>query len=514
MESNTSKDKHKHILQENLKLKAELQLLKGKKVVGNAVGKWASRQTTNFLMGKGLKKSVLRLFEELPQGKVSKGTLADVSSHLIWRITRIGIFALCIGIVPLFILGIQTYILNSQNNLLHYQNKRLDQQINLEEGSRRSSLIFLMSNIMDKIGEELKVPKNKKRILSDELIGRIVSLSQALRPYRYLENDELIGQPLSPERGQLLFSLSNSLLYEETYAKLFEKADFSYSDLKNANFNDAFLEGAKLEYANLKNANFKDADLEYANLLGANMAGATFEESYMTGIKLTNANLRGSSFTNVKMTDAVLTNADFTNAYISGDFRRSIIDGIDLDGVTIGFLDLEGVEIHDSKMLSYVDTTDVASIFEVTGKTYLNENFRWKKRLIQDGEKMDSFYFLARKKISTLSTMENCRKKVLEIIKSAKRIKQIERQIKEKKEHPVFLVEANPFGDENLGVPIDSVYLYRMTTEEASPLSAIAWVEFDPINKTIKEMTFKDTFSLSFNRSLLKSFPLDCQFDY
>jgi uncharacterized protein YjbI with pentapeptide repeats len=513
MDTKNSKEDYDEILKENLRLKRALQLEKGKKSIIKSLKSGFSKVSTNFLVGKGLKNSLLRLYEELPEGRVTKVTLADVSSHLIYRLTRVGAFAVIIGIIPFLILSIQTYILNSQNQLLKYQNQRLDQQINLEEGNRRSSLIFLMSNIMDKIGEELKAPRNRKNQLSDALIGRIVSLSQAMRPYRYLENDELIQTPLSPERGQLLISLTNSSLHESTYQKIFDKADFSYADLQNANFDESFLEGVHLQHANLKGASFKNSDLEYANLEASNLRNAEFDEAYMNGIKLNDADLHSSHLHNVKMTHAFLKGANFTNAQISGDFRFSIIDGIDLDNVKIGFLDLEGIEIRDPQIMAYVDTADVASIFEfpVASREYLNENFSWKKQYLQNDDKSKSgFYKLTRKKASTLSTMDNCLKKVLEIIKSSNNVQQIERDAKKKKENLTYLIESNPFGDEKLGISPDSVYRYRLTTEEAAPLFSIAWIEFDPKRKTIIKKTINDTIHLSFNKSLLKTFALEC----
>ena len=514
MESNTSNKDVQQIKKENLRLKAELQLLKGKKKAGTTLGKLASKITTTIFLGNGLKRSVLRLFEEIPNGKVSKVTLADVSSHLVWRLTRVGIFTLLLALIPLCILGIQTYILNTQNQLLQYQNERLDQQINLEEGNRRSSLIFLMSNIMDKMGEELKASNTKNR-LSDALIGRIVSLSQALRPYRYLENDQLITQPLSPERGQLLISLTNSALHETTYEKIFEKADFSFADLKHANFNGNYMQGIQLQYANLEGASFKHTDLEYANLEGANLQYTEFEETYMNSIKLGGANLRNSHLHNVKMTYANIS-ADFTNAEISGDFRNSFIDSIDLDGIKLGFLDLEGLEIRNPEMIALVDkdTLDVANIFEVpdANRDYLNENFFWKQQAVQKEDMTKGYlYVLTRKKASTLSTMDNCLKKVIELIKSADEIQQLERDMIKKKESLTFTVEANPFGEENLGVRLDSIYLYRISTEDADPLFTISWIEFNPFKHTLKKFALDDTTTLTFNKSLLKSFPLECE---
>ena len=469
--------------------------------------------TTNIFVGKGLKRSVLRLFEELPNGKVSKVTLADVSSHLVWRLTRVGIFTFLLALIPLFILGIQTYILHSQNKLLQYQNSRLDQEVNLEEGNRRSSLIFLMSNIMDKIGEELKDYKNDEKRLSDPLIGRIVSLSQALRPYRYLENDQLIDHPLSPERGQLLISLTNSGLHPSTYEKIFEKADFSYADLKNANFDENYMQGINLSYANLEGATFSNAILEYANLEGAKLTGVDFEETFMNGIILNDANLQNSHLHNVKMRNANLKKADFRNAELSGDFGYSVIDSIQLDGIEIGVLDLEGIEIRNPQVMALVDTNDVASIFNLptASKEYLNKNFKWQKQAVQKEDKsISSHFILVRKTISTLSTMDNCLKRVLEIIMSAEKVQTIEQDLRQKKESISFLPEANPFGDDNLALTVDSVYLFRMITGgERTPL-ALGWLEFDPYKNSLREFSLGDTTELTFKKSLLKNFPLEC----
>ena len=513
MESNTSKDEYNQILKENLKLKTELQLLKGKAKAQNTFGKVASKITTNLFFGKGLKKSIVRLFEEIPNGKVTKVTLADVSSHIVWRLTRVGMFTIMLGIIPLLILGIQTYILNTQNKLLREQNYRLDQQINLEEGNRRSSLIFLMSNIMDKMGEELKNPNNPKKKLSDALIGRIVSLSQALRPYRYLENDVLIDQPLSPERGQLLISLTNSALHKSTYDKLFEKADFSYADLQNANFDETYMEGIELSYANLKGATFRNSDLEFANLIGTNLESTEFSETFMNGITLNDANLKNSRLYNIKMTNASLKNADFRYSEVSGDIRFSIFDNIGLDDIKIGFLDLEGIEIRDPKLMELVDTNDVAKIYNLpeASKEYLNENFKWQKRAIQKEDmSISSHFVLVRKKASTLSTMDHCLKQIIEIIESSDKIQQMERELFKKKEKITFVPEANPFGDENLEIAIDSIYQFRMISAGENTPLAIGWVSFNPTQQTLKEISLNDTTELNFNRALLQRLPLEC----
>ena len=74
MEPNTSKNELDQILAENKKLRAKIELLEGKKTVGKSLRKTVGRIGTNFFLGKGLKRSFLRLFEEIPSGKVQKVT--------------------------------------------------------------------------------------------------------------------------------------------------------------------------------------------------------------------------------------------------------------------------------------------------------------------------------------------------------------------------------------------------------------------------------------------------------
>lgn len=74
---------------------------------------------------------------------------------------------------------------------------------------------MLMSNIFDKVDREIErqrdtmkvVTDSKKFSVSQSLIGQIAALSQAFKPYRYMDGDTMIGGALSPERGQLLVTI-------------------------------------------------------------------------------------------------------------------------------------------------------------------------------------------------------------------------------------------------------------------------------------------------------------------
>ncbi len=87
-------DRLRQLELENLRLKAELEANKLANTTSAAVRKIVTTSTTRFLAGKGLKNSFKQLLDELPGGKVSKDTLSEIMAQVVWRLTRIGTFAL------------------------------------------------------------------------------------------------------------------------------------------------------------------------------------------------------------------------------------------------------------------------------------------------------------------------------------------------------------------------------------------------------------------------------------
>lgn len=82
---------------------------------------------------------------------------------------------------------------------------------------------------MIKQGKE--VMDSTKFKLSLSLIGQIAALSQAFKPYRFLDRDTLIGRPLSPERGQLLVTICGLPLDTVTLERIFDRSTFKEADL-------------------------------------------------------------------------------------------------------------------------------------------------------------------------------------------------------------------------------------------------------------------------------------------
>lgn len=256
--------------------------------------KWIS----SIFIGKGLKVSLNNLYKELPD-KVTKETLADVTANIIWRLTRIGLLAAVIALVPICLLYQQNQKIEAQNNLFINQNQLAKEQSFLAEASRRSSLVFMMSNIMDKIDDELnsnkanEEPYHESRKISNVTIGRLAALSQSMKPINYMDSDSIIGKSLSPERGQLLLSLANCFLSKETYKSIYAKCNFEYADLKNARLNHLYLKGARL-----KGANFSDADLSSINLSEADLSDCNFNGADLKSANLSKADLRWIDLTN------------------------------------------------------------------------------------------------------------------------------------------------------------------------------------------------------------------------
>ena len=239
-----------------------------------------------------------QLYSELP-ANVQKETVADITTHVIWRFTRIGILGLLIALIPTILLWQQNQKIEEQTKLFENQNEKIDAQIQLEESSQRGNLIVLMSNIMDKVDDELTRDWNndEKRNISPQLIGRIAALSYSFRPYRFWQDSSLIEKPLSPERGQLLLALVKSDLDTLTYQNIYKKATFEHAYLENANLTGAHLKNAVLNGVNLKGA----------GLTGTNMWNANLQNANLSDIHLMDANLQSAKLWNAKLLTANLT---------------------------------------------------------------------------------------------------------------------------------------------------------------------------------------------------------------
>ncbi len=242
------------------------------------------------------------------------------------------------GLLGTLLLYNQNKLLIQQNQLLNQQNVRLDQQTYLQEAERRSSLVFLMGDILDGINEELKEDVGVKgvRDISPQLVGRVIALSNSLRPYRYLGSDSLVGRELSPERGYLLLAIVSSEIDKSSLQRIYKSADFSFADLKKAVLSGEFLAGTNLSGADLSGALLDETDLRGANLSEAEMQNAILVRSNLNESRLRNTRLTNAYLESARLVRANLSGADLRHANLAlADLQGAHFTGANLSGATL-----------------------------------------------------------------------------------------------------------------------------------------------------------------------------------
>ena len=261
------------------------------------------------------------------------------------------------GLLGTVMLYNQNKLLVQQNQLLNQQNIRLDQQTYLQEAERRSSLVFLMGNILDAVNQELKDDVGVKgaRDISPQLVGRIIALSNSLRPYRYLGSDSLVGRELSPERGFLLLSIVSSEIDKNSLRRIYKSADFSFADLKNAVLSGEYLAGINLTAADLDNAVLDEADLSGANLGNAELEGAILARASLKEAQLRDARLFKANFESADLSGANLSGADMRRAYLSSaNLQNAHLNRADFSGANLSDIRLSKAACDQVKLDSAV----------------------------------------------------------------------------------------------------------------------------------------------------------------
>lgn len=246
-------------------------------------------------------------------------------------------------------------LLMNQNELLNNQNALIQRQMSLEEASRRSTLITLMSNIMDKVDREIEkqrelLPlKNRDSArfqLSQSLIGQIAALSHSFKPYRYMDGDTMLSRPLSPERGQLLLTLYLLPLDTFTMSNIMRSSTFYCADLKDAILNDANLSNANLIWANLNGANLNGSNLNNANLSSAEMKGANLIRANMSNVGLNGSDLSNSSLGGANLSGASLWKVNLSNASL----EYANLSGAELFEANLSGAELTKTNLSEAKM--------------------------------------------------------------------------------------------------------------------------------------------------------------------
>ncbi len=247
---------------------------------------------------------------------------------------------------------LSSFLIYRQNELLEtrtqWQNQRIQEQSELIESIRRSSMVMLMSSLSDKVDDELK--NNPARTLSENTIATIVAaFNYTFQPYRYLEGDTLSEKKLSPEKGQLLLALCTRNIDSVSFNKIKNSAAFSGADLRGADLSGVDLSGANLKGADLRDADLNGASLKRTDLRRTNMWGAKLNNANLNGADLRRADLSWAELNESELESANLGSADLTNAQLrNADLRKAKFRTAKLDGALLNGAELEGAELVDA----------------------------------------------------------------------------------------------------------------------------------------------------------------------
>lgn len=279
--------------------------------------------------------SLIRNFIGREQWEKQDPRRKAVKTAILWRIVfSPGVIAMTgglIAVISLVVLVYQTSILMDQNDLIKNQNYEISNQTYLIEAQRRSTLQFEISEILNRIDDEIKTDTTGHRSLSDALVSRIIAATVSMKPYRSYENDTL-QFPYSYEKGQFFVALTNSNINNKNLTRIFNQGNFSDMILTDVEIgsqeHEVVLEDLKFEnsfFENVKFINFKVERLVFNNSvflsseLRGNYGNLSFYDSQIdySTIQYENAYYNGIS-------DLNLGNSQFTNCAFQGNGNDNI----------------------------------------------------------------------------------------------------------------------------------------------------------------------------------------------
>ena len=356
-----------------------------------------------------------------------------------WIITSLtALIAAMAALAGTALLFRQNTLLQTQNDLLTQQNAKveaqtalLSQDVQLAEAARNAQLAVEITAIAAEMGkaatraaEEIAKatavagaianPVDTLRTRVDPVTGldrtlmvRIVSISRALRPYRFLDQGlragddddrlrvallgrrgdlpkaydrlatkyswleedaavRLIDRPASPERGQLLQVLLTGGL-RDLGVLGFLGLDLTFALFRDGEIADFTAQGTPLAYADLTGTFIRESDLGGAILDNARFRDAKIDDTTFATVGadrvrppytaaqaplttfLRGADFGGAVLQNVDFDGADLIAARFAGAVLAGvSFRDSLLSASDLRGAVVLSADFTGADLRSA----------------------------------------------------------------------------------------------------------------------------------------------------------------------
>jgi len=260
------------------------------------------------------------------------------------------------------VFSIFSFFIIREYNHRKQEDKKLAKENKIIENAKliKATRTPQLISLYEAINKELKDDYNNDKIrnLSPELIGRIVSLSEQMKPYLFLNNQKIIQNPLSPERAGLFTTLFKNNLDTNTFYEIYTKGNFTYSDfsgldltglnlmknlygaeggfkkelqvlvtpykrinLSNSSFRNSNLTNTTL-YGDLKDCDFRDAIFYNTTFNWSDITNSIFQETVLKEIAFKNSNLKDTNFKNVTMRGTSRYDTGFVNC----DLRGAVFD--------------------------------------------------------------------------------------------------------------------------------------------------------------------------------------------
>ena len=377
------------LIKENKILKSKLKKIEIQQSNSRENKKWALKKGLGIFLGWRLKNSINQLAKEVESKSIKSETIGNVITHILWRLTRIGIIALIIGIMPGIFTFWQSILLKQQNKKIDFQNEKIIQQNELIEGQRRSSYVFLLADVMNNVKLELKDGKR----LSKGLLGQILALSQALTPYKFYNKGSINTEFYSPDKGILLMFLLDSGIHKDDISYILENGDFNNLFLENYTFRNDTIQNLSCKNCKLDNIKFEKCSIESIALI----------ESEIESIKIDSSNFNKLDILNKIQNDL---NAEIG---IPEDSDWNSINRIEITNSTVNnfqtfLFDIQDLRIANSKINDcWLETIDFLQTYKVH---FTNSNI---ERANKIDLRVTSFDFdhVNTKYLDTISIFEN-----------------------------------------------------------------------------------------------------------
>ncbi|WP_109300156.1 hypothetical protein [Aquimarina sp. AU474] len=205
-----------------------------------------------------------------------------VFASMIWRLFfSPAVIAASGGFIALVSLGVLVW----QTTILREQNNKIVEQNYLVEAQRRSSLQFELSEIFNRIDQELV---NDKSIISQKLKSRIIAVTISMKPYKSFDGDTL-SESYSYEKGHLFAYLINSGMSAQDLNSILSRSNFTYMRLENVvlGLPRKFLKLSDFKFKNcyLKNVGFYNMEFSHVLIENSTFVEVNMETSFSLYLK-------------------------------------------------------------------------------------------------------------------------------------------------------------------------------------------------------------------------------------